>query len=105
MVGKDEIKRRKKPNTTSYASYIYRVLRQTAPETGISGKSMRVMESFCEDMFERICTEAARIARYNKKRTIAAPTIQAACKIVLPGELQKHAISEGQRAVQRFTIN
>lgn len=95
-------KRRKKPNTTSYASYIYKVLKSVNSNVGISGKTMRVMDSFCNDMFQKICVEASRIARYNKKHTITAKTVQSACQIVLPGQIQKHAISEGTKAVVKY---
>ena len=98
-------KRRKKPNNSSYSSYIYRVLKHISPETGISSKSMGIMDSFCKDMFERICDEASRVARYNKKHTITAKTIQTACSLILPGELGKHSISEGNKAVSRFVEN
>lgn len=94
--------RRKKPNTTSYTTYIYKVLKNVNPEIGISSKTLRVMDSFCQDMFEQICSEAGRIARYNKKHTITAKTVQSACQIVLPGQIQIHAISEGNKAVTKF---
>ena len=51
--GEDDKKRRKKPNNTSYASYIYKVLKQVHPDTGISKKSMVIMDSFVHDLFEQ----------------------------------------------------
>merc|ERR1712137_34728 len=62
-----DAKKRKKPNTTSYSSYIYKVLKQVHPDTGISKKAMVVMDSFVHDIFERLATEAGRLARYNSK--------------------------------------
>ena len=98
----DKKKRKKRVNTTSYASYIYKVLKQVHPDTGISKKSMVIMDSFVHDLFEQIATEAGRLARYNKKHTISSREIQTAVRLVLPGELAKHAVSEGTKAVTKY---
>jgi hypothetical protein len=46
---------RKKANQIeTYSVYIYRVLKQVHPETGISKRSMSIMNSFINDVFERI---------------------------------------------------
>uniref|UniRef100_A0A1B0C9A7 Core Histone H2A/H2B/H3 domain-containing protein n=1 Tax=Lutzomyia longipalpis TaxID=7200 RepID=A0A1B0C9A7_LUTLO len=42
----------------SYAIYIYKVLKQVHPDTGISSKAMSIMNSFVNDIFERIAAEA-----------------------------------------------
>merc|ERR1711934_527265 len=95
-------KRRKKPNTSSYATYIYKVLKQVHPDTGISRKAMIVMDSFVHDIFERLAGEAGRLARYNKKHTILSREVQTAVRLILPGELAKHAVSEGTKAVAKY---
>lgn len=51
----------------TYSVYIYRVLKQVHPETGISKRSMSIMNSFINDIFEKISLESARLVRYNKK--------------------------------------
>ena len=89
--------------TESYSRYIYKVLKQVHPETGISKKGMQVMESFINDVFERVCNEAGRLARYSKKATLSSREVQTAVRLVLPGELAKHAISEGTKAVTKFS--
>merc|ERR1712166_292971 len=63
----------KKRRTESFAIYIYRVLKQVHPETGISKKSMSVLNSFITDIFERIATESSRLVRYNKRHTLSSP--------------------------------
>ena len=87
----------------SYAIYIYKVLKQVHPDTGISSKAMSIMNSFVNDIFERIATEASRLAHYNKKSTITSREIQTAVRLLLPGELAKHAVSEGTKAVTKYT--
>ena len=94
---------KKGKRTESYSSYIYKVLKQVHPETGISKKAMSIMNSFINDIFERVATEAGRLARYNKKATLSSREIQTAVRLVLPGELAKHAVSEGTKAVTKFT--
>ena len=73
------------------------------PDTGVSSKAMSIMNWFINDIFEKIAAEAARLARYNKKPTITSREIQTAVRLILPGELAKHAVSEGTKAVTKFT--
>lgn len=87
----------------SYKIYIYKVLKQVHPDTGISSKAMSILNSFIADIFEKIATETASLARYNKKPTVTSREIQTAVRLILPGELAKHAVSEGTKAVTKFT--
>lgn len=63
-------KKRHKKKKESYAINIYKVLRQVYPDTGTSVKAMSIMTSFVNDVFERIPSEASRLAHYNKTSTI-----------------------------------
>jgi hypothetical protein len=56
---------------------------------------MSIMNSFINDIVERIATEAGKLATYNKKATLSSREIQTAVRLMLPGELAKHAVSEG----------
>ena len=112
---------------------------QVHPDTGISSKSMAILNSFITDQvhvshggrpcsaaaagscrahscprspcpqphtptqFEKIATTAAQLSRVNKKPTLTSRKIQTAVRLVLPGELAKHAVSEGTKAVTKFT--
>ncbi|VDK42930.1 unnamed protein product [Taenia asiatica] len=96
-------KAKKRRRKESYAIYIYKVLRQVHPDTGISSKAMSIMNSFVNDIFERIAAESSRLAHYNKKSTITSREIQTAVRLLLPGELAKHAVSEGTKAVTKYT--
>ena len=89
----------------TYSVYIYRVLKQVHPETGISKRSMSIMNSFINDLFEKISGEASKLVRYNKKQTLSSREIQTAVRLLLPGELAKHAVSEGTKAVTKYTSN
>ncbi|ELR58941.1 hypothetical protein M91_01445 [Bos mutus] len=86
----------------SYSVYMYKVLKQVHPDTGISSKAMGIMNSFL-NIFERMAGEASRLAHYNKRSTITSREIQTALRLLLPGELAKHAASEGTKAVTKYT--
>lgn len=40
--------------------------------------------------------------RIGKKATLSSRDMQTAVRLVLPGELSKHAVSEGTKAVTKF---
>ncbi|XP_054774407.1 late histone H2B.L4-like [Lytechinus pictus] len=98
-------KKRRRRRMESYNIYIYKVLKQVHPDTGISSKAMSIMNSFVNDIFERIAAEASRLAQYNKKSTISSREVQTAVRLLLPGELAKHAVSEGTKAVTKYTTS
>ncbi|XP_060710930.1 histone H2B type 1-O-like [Hemiscyllium ocellatum] len=75
-------KKRKRPRKESYSIYIYKVMKQ------------------------RIAGEASRPVHYNKRSTISSRVegrIQTAMRLQPPGELAKHAGSEGTKAVTKYT--
>ena len=76
---------RKKKRVESFAVYIYRVLKQVHPETGISKRSMSIMNSFIFDIFEKIAGESCKLVRYNKKHTLSSREVQTAVRLLLPG--------------------
>jgi len=98
-----EKSKKRKVRKETYSSYIYKVLKQVHPDTGISNKAMSILNSFVNDIFERISGEASKLAAYNKRSTISSREIQTAVRLILPGELAKHAVSEGTKAVTKYT--
>lgn len=93
---------KRKTRKETFNTYIYKVLKQVHPDTGVSNKAMSIMNSFVADIFERIAEEASRLAAYNKRSTISSREIQTAVRLILPGELAKHAVSEGTKAVTKY---
>ena len=96
-------KRRSKKRVESFGIYIYKVLKQVHPDTGMSKKGMSIMNSFINDVFAQIAGEAGKLCTYNNKATLSSREVQTAVRLVLPGELAKHAVSEGTKAVTKFT--
>merc|ERR1712048_343533 len=93
---------RKRKRVETWNLYIYKVLKQVYPEMGMSKKSMNIMNSICDDIFERLAREAAMLCKCNKKQTMDATALKCAVRMVLPGEISKHAISEGQKALSKY---
>ena len=99
---KGDKKKKTRRGKPSYAIYVKRVLEQVHPGTGLHPKAMSILNSMNIDLFERIAAEASRLAHCNKKPTITSREIETAVKLVLPGELVKHAVSEGSKAVAKY---
>jgi len=93
-------KRRKGKQT--FATYIFKVLKQLHPDNGIGRRGMSQMNSLVNDIFTRVSTEACYLARINKRKTVKAREIQTAVRLVFPGELARHAVSEGTKAVTKY---
>jgi histone H3/H4 len=98
----DRSGRKRKKIYSSFANYIYKVLRQVHPDTGITKKAMLIMDSMAHDIFTRLHAEANHLVIYNKRHTVSGREIQTAVRLLLPGELAKHAVSEGTKAVTKY---
>ena len=94
---------RRRKGRQSFNTYIHRVLKQVHPKLTISKKSMSIMNSFVNDTFDKVATEAGRLVKNNKKKTLSSREVQSSLRLVLPGELAKHAVSEGTKAVTKYT--
>lgn len=95
--------KKKKRHTENYSYYIHKVLKEVYSDLEISSMAMEVMNGFVNDIFDRLASEAGRLAKYTKKSTVTCREIQASVRLVLPGELGRHAVSEGTKALTRFT--
>ncbi|XP_059627008.1 uncharacterized protein LOC132269782 [Cornus florida] len=103
--GKRNLKERRKVGGgggVGYKRYVYKVMKQVHPDMGISSKAMTILNNFMTDMFERLAGEGAKLTDYSRRRTLSSREIQGAVKLVLPGELGKHAMVEGTKAVTNY---
>ena len=46
---------------------------------------------------------SGKLSKINKTKTLSSREIQTAVRLMLPGELAKHAMSEGTKAVAKYT--
>ncbi|XP_047541291.1 late histone H2B.L4-like [Vanessa atalanta] len=96
-------KKMKKKNYQSFSIYIFKLLRSVIKENfGISRHSMLIMNNFVNDMLEKIASEAGRLASHSKKTTLGSREIQSAIKLLIPGELAKHADIEAMKAITMY---
>ncbi|CAI8616306.1 unnamed protein product [Vicia faba] len=96
-------KKKRKKSVEGYQRYVYKVLKQVHPEMGVSSKCMVILNNFMNDMFERLACEDIKLKDYTGNMTFSSREIQGAFKLVFPGELGKHAIAEGIKAVNNYT--
>uniref|UniRef100_A0A667XE93 H2B clustered histone 13 n=2 Tax=Myripristis murdjan TaxID=586833 RepID=A0A667XE93_9TELE len=67
---------------------------------------MGIMNSFVNDIFERIAGEASRLAHYNKRSTITSREIQTAVRLLRhQGRHQVHQLQVKQAAPASTTQN
>ena len=91
--------KRSRKGKRSFNTYISRVNKAAKRGLTLSSKSVKILNSFVQDQLDRIATQAAALARANKRSTIRAAEIQTAVRLALPADLAKHAISEASKAV------
>nr|GEW41145.1 histone H2B.3 [Tanacetum cinerariifolium] len=60
--GADKKKKRTKKSVETYKIYIFMVLKQVHPDIGISSKAIGIMNSFINDIFEKLASESSRLA-------------------------------------------
>ena len=92
----------KKKRGGGFQLYVFRVLRQVHPKTSISKKAMSVMNSFVNDIFHTVATEAGTLVSDSKHQTLGAREMETAVQLVLPGELANHAWSAAAKAVNEY---
>ncbi|XP_039694352.1 late histone H2B.L4-like [Pteropus medius] len=95
-------RRRHRRRSDSFVTYFPRVLKIFHQDLSLSQKALRVMDSFVKDMFQRIAEEASRLARKTRRATMTSRDIQTAVRLLLLGELGKHAVSEGTKAILQY---
>lgn len=85
--------------------YVYKVLKQVHPDTGISGDAKACMVNLVKINVAKIMNAANQLVLRSGVKTISSRDIQSAVRIVLPGELAKHAVIEGTKAVTKYNAS
>lgn len=96
-------KKKGKRGEPTYCSYIHKVLKKVQPSLSIQQKTMISVNSLVDNLIERLSENAARTAVAGKKGTLQARHVQAATSLIMPDKLATHAVSEGTRAVTKFS--
>ena len=86
----------------AFNTYIYRVLQEVTPDSSISKKAMSTLNQMMADKFDKIMCEARDLCNHTKKSTIGSREVESAVKLLVPGELGKHAVTQGKRALRNY---
>ncbi len=68
----------------AYSTYIYKVLKQVHPDTGISRMAMAIMNDYIYDLLRRIGAEARHLCEMTNKNTLDSREIQTSVRLTLP---------------------
>lgn len=101
-VSKKATKTTKRGNKRTWNVYASRTLKGINAKMSLGSRTKKIINSFVNDVFERLATEAAHLARVNGKKTMGSREMQTAVRLVLPAELARHAMSEGTKAVAKL---
>ena len=86
----------------SFQRFIYQLSKQVHPSLGISSQCMTTLNSIVLDVYRQLAEEAVRLSRSTSSVTLSPLDIQSAAKIVFPGEIRDHAVSDCAKAVVLF---
>lgn len=81
--------------------YIRKVLTQVHPDTNISKDVVFQTNTILNLIANKVASESLKLCRIDKKSTVSARHVQQAVRIILPGELAKHSVSELIRAITK----
>lgn len=101
----DAVEHRDTPVRTvsDFGIYLNNILYQVHPGIRLSRKARSIMNSFVVDMLERVGSEAGRLSQQKPKGAMGALDIKNAVESFFPDGLAKHAVSEGAKAVTKYT--
>ncbi|GKD72814.1 histone H2B.1, partial [Tanacetum coccineum] len=85
-------KKKRSKGSQSYKTCMLNMLKEIHSDIRISSKAMEIMNSFINDMLDNISNEASKLVRDNRKRTISERDIKTAVKLLLHGDIGKHAL-------------
>lgn len=94
--------KRRKRGVQTFKVYINKVFKQVHPDKKVGARAMTITNGFVQDMEARLIRSAVELTKSNGKKTISQRAVQTAVRLCLPGELAKHGVSEGTKAVTKY---
>ena len=86
-------------NKINFINGIIKVQKQLHPSMGFQKTSLNIIHDMILKLGEKIVKTAIRLGDIGKKKTIGHREIKIASILLIPGELGKHALSEGDRSI------
>lgn len=95
--------RKRKRNTSSYKSYIFKILKKYNNENGrITKKAINIIDQFTHHIIKKLCIRSADLVKFNRRTTMKIRDVQSAVRMILPGELANHAVFHGIKAMKFY---
>ena len=92
----------KKKKFRYYDSYISKVLKGIGPDSGITNNAKQQLNSVIITLSQLFANRAVELTEISKKRTLSMKEIENAVKTYIEGELQNHAVEQGQKSVDLY---
>ncbi len=103
----DIVVKKKKKTSSQFKFQIYtrKVLHSVAPDIGISGAANACIVNLVRINVAKVMDAVRQIILRTNAKTVTARDVQTALRLVLPGELAKHAVSEGEKSLAKFNAS
>lgn len=90
----------------NFRTPIHKVLKQVHPDSRITGKAMNEMNLMIHHVADKLIETCNQLMQHSKTRkTVTSREVQTSVRLVFPGELAKYAVSEGTKAVTKYTAS
>lgn len=90
------------PKPIQFDIYIRKVGKQVHRDTQLSNDFLNQTNRIIVRLGEKIAEKAFQLTEKEDRKTIDGREIQSAVRLIIPGELTKHAVSEGTKAVTKY---
>merc|ERR1712232_169398 len=105
---KPEMKGKKSESSkvkTYFGSYISKIMKQVNSEMKLGRSALNVIDSIIFETFLQFSDVMVSLKAKEKAKTLSTKDVQAAVKLICNGELQKHCLMEGAKAIVKYTEN
>jgi len=86
-------------NKINFINGIIKVLKEFHPSMSFQKTSLNIINDMIVKLGEKIVKTAIHLGDIGKKKTIGHREIKIASILLIPGELSKHALSEGDKSI------
>ena len=88
-----------------YGTYISKVLKSVAPDSGITASARNQVNSILITLSKRFTDIALELTSISHRKTMSIRELEKAVRLILKGDLMKHSLKEGEKAIKNFSNN
>ena len=96
-------KRSRGSKNPEHGSYLLKVFKGIHPDCSIARDAMWVVDGIVADFQARLIAKSLKAAAEEGKSTLKGKHAQCATQALLSGELRTHAVTNGVRALTKYT--